>query len=538
MIFNTIIVNTPPNVEDDDDEGEDKPHEAEDNPSEDGVEVETPLTPLSPAPTPAPTRKKFPSELKNLKCTYPGCGKSFNRPIRLESHRRTHFDDRACKCPYPDCEKAYYEEKHLQAHIKGSHKTERTYVCDREGCGKRFLTGTRLRRHVDSHKGLDRFKCTESPRCKKSFRKHQTLQRHIRSDHLLLAPFVCTHVDPVTQIQCDAGFDGAIGLRKHVERDHTPAKYVCTSCVTPNSFNSDGTPKNLGFSTERQLQNHIRKDHADCLFCDLKFSGQRELQAHIDSQHSGRSIEERRIYSCNQHGCDKAFTTQSNLASHIRINHDGQRFICGTFDVSYHPGLRIFDPKDACGRNLVSKANLEDHIRTVHLGLASEINVNRIVNYNGSSDSNSVYESNKESGSDSDSGYRLSEYKPKSRAIRRSQRHTVSIIDELVGNVQASDPRRTIACPAPGCDHRFMRQFDLDNHMTICHPAPPFPPFPEDLESVGTLSFTKQFVGQEAFWIGDTTPVEHSRSQVWRMDEAEMRRLIDEDHIDPVLVGL
>jgi hypothetical protein len=25
---------------------------------------------------------------------------------------------------------------------------------------------------------------------------------------------------------------------------------------------------------------------------------------------------------------------------------------------------------------------------------------------------------------------------------------------------------------------------------------------------------------------------------VWRMDEAEMRRLIDEDHIDPVLVGL
>jgi general transcription factor IIIA len=536
--FNTIIVNTPPKEDKDEDEAEDKSDVGDDNSSEGGIGTETPLTPFSPAPTPAPVRKKFPSELKSIKCTFPGCDKSFNRPVRLEAHIRTHTDDRACKCPYPHCEKAYYEDKHLQQHIKGSHKSERTYVCDREGCGKSFLTGTRLRRHIDSHKGFDRFKCSGYPGCNKAFRKHQTLQRHIRSDHLKLAPYICSHIDPVTKIQCGAGYDGAVGLRKHVEKEHTPSKYVCTSCVDPNCFNSDGTPKNLGFSTELQLQNHIRKEHADCLFCDMQFSGRRELQAHIESQHSGKSIEERRVYSCPRSGCNKSFTTSSNLASHIRGAHEGQKFVCGTFDVSYNRGLSIFDPKDACGKTLASKANLEDHIRTAHLGLASELNVNRVAaTYDGSSDSNSAYASNDQSGSDSDSGYQLLEYKPKPQATRKSRRYTANIIDQLVGNVQASDPRRTLACPARGCDHKFIRQYDLDNHMFSVHPAPPFPPFPESPVST-TLSLDQQFAPQDHFWIGDTSPVNTSGLQAWRRDEVEMRRLIDEEHIDPALVGL
>ena len=472
--------------------------------------------------------------MKHLNCPYPGCDKTYNRPVRLESHLRTHTDDRACKCPYPDCDKAYYEDKHLQQHIKGSHKTERTYACDREGCGKSFLTGTRLRRHIDTHKGLNRFNCSGYPGCDKTFRKHQTLQRHIRSDHLQLIPFPCAFVDPVTKIQCNAGFDGAAGLRRHMERDHTPSKYVCTSCVAPNSYNPDGTPKTLGFSSDHQLRNHIRKEHADCLFCDLKFSGRRELQAHIDSQHSGKSIEERRVHRCHRPGCRKAFTTSSNLAAHVRSTHDGQRFICGNFDVSYHPGLSIFDPANACGKELFSKANLEDHIRTAHLGLASEINANRLVKYETSSDSNSAY-SIKYSDSDSDCDHELLDTKSTRRKPAKSRKHKATVIDELVGTAQASDPRRNIVCPATGCNHRFIRQYDLDNHMAILHPAQPFPPFPRDSLSRQASPSEQQL---DNFWIGAATPAQTPGLDVWRHDEAEMRRLIGEEHIDPALVGL
>ncbi|KAF3347573.1 hypothetical protein VdG2_04295 [Verticillium dahliae VDG2] len=109
--------------------------------------------------------RKFPSDFKTIKCTYPDCEKTFNRPARLAAHLRSHTDDRPYKCTHDGCDKTYREEKHLRQHVKGSHSQERSYVCTTEDCGKSFLTATRLRRHQES------------------FRKHNTLQRHIRAEH-------------------------------------------------------------------------------------------------------------------------------------------------------------------------------------------------------------------------------------------------------------------------------------------------------------------------------------------------------------------
>ncbi|KAG9236681.1 hypothetical protein BJ875DRAFT_213055 [Amylocarpus encephaloides] len=539
---------------DEDDESSDR---GNDDTSEDGNGADTPLTPLS------PTRKKFPSELKSLKCTHPRCGKTFNRPIRLESHMRTHADDRACVCPYPDCDKAYYEDKHLQQHIKGSHKQERKYICDWQGCGKSFLTGTRLRRHQATHQGVDRFTCTGYPPCNETFRKHNTLERHIRSIHLHLAPFPCTYVDPVTKAPCKAGFDGAIGLQKHEKRMHEEQPFVCTSCIAPHSFNSDGTPKLLGFSSDHQLQAHMRKEHANCPFCELKLSGQQQLQAHIDSQHSGKSIEERREYACEHTGCFKAFTRQSNLAAHVRTIHDGERFICGGFDVTPNPGLSIFHLGDGCGKDFVSKANLEDHIRTSHLGLRSVINSNRLAE----APSEMYY------AEEVDEDYAVITTISK----KKSRKHQSSAIDDLIGNSQTSDPRRNKACPIPDCGHLFIREHDVELHLNTIH----FPPChtsagdpsqrsgdepqsnaimsPEEWAAMTArqlqaemlsnplgaptnveMELEQQAKADGAFWFGadDFSPAETPGPDVWVRDEAEMRRLIDEEHIDPALVGL
>lgn len=333
--------------------------------------ADTPVTPFSPA------RKKFPSELKTIKCTWEGCTKTFNRPARLTAHLRSHTNERPYVCTYEGCDKAYLTDKHLQTHIKGSHTHERSYHCDWEACNKSFLTSTRLKRHKEAHKGHERFRCTAYPPCNRTFRKHQTLQRHIRSEHLELAPYPCTYIDRITGEACDAGFDGAVGLRKHEERVHGAAQFFCPQCTVPGSFGPDGTPIHLGFTTDTQLQSHVKKEHANCPFCDLKCSSQRELQNHIDSQHSGKSLEERKKISCTYLGCNKKFTKPGNLKIHIRTAHMGERFICCTFDLSDYPDVADFDNVDACGNDFVSKVNLIDHIRTAHLGLPSVVNANR-----------------------------------------------------------------------------------------------------------------------------------------------------------------
>ncbi|KAL2074466.1 hypothetical protein VTL71DRAFT_8244 [Oculimacula yallundae] len=429
---------------DDDDEYEAQKHEFSDG---EEVNAETPITPFSPG------RKRFPSELKTIKCPYEGCTKSFNRPARLTSHLRTHTNERPYACTYEGCDKAYFEDKHLQQHIKGSHTKERLYTCDWDGCNKSFLTSTRMNRHKATHTGQNVYRCTAYPPCNETFRKHHTLQRHIRSIHLQLAPYPCTYVDPDTSVPCNAGFDGATGLRQHVDRVHSATRITCFLCNAP------------GFKTDRELQAHIRKEHANCAFCDIKCSSQRELMKHIEIYHSGITVEQRKNVPCTYAGCNKRFTKQNNLNTHIRSAHMGERFICGTFDFSSYPELSNFDSEDGCGDDFVSKVSLMDHIRTAHLGLKSVVNANRrkeayredILDYE---DTEDEYVDPAEGNADDD-------YIPTLKKSKRSKRAKTSVVDEL----SRIDPRRTISCLVPTCRDMFIRNYDLDVHMRAAHPS-------------------------------------------------------------------
>lgn len=313
--------------------------------------------PSSPATTTVTTpRTRFPSDLKTLPCTWPGCPKTFNRPARLRDHLNSHTNSRPFQCPYEDCDKDYTVDKHLKQHIKAVHTHERKHVCQREGCGKSFVTGTRLKRHQAVHEGAERFRCDK---CGQSFRKRDTLNKHVRKDHEGRKAFSCSEPG------CHVEFDTKASLNRHREREHGEAKYWCDECGCKPL--PDGTVQRVGFTTELLLQAHVKQEHQNCIFCDFKSSRHCNLEQHIEIYHSGKTVQERKIWECTQDGCSKRFTSRSNRTNHIRIAHEGLRFVCGDFDLSAS-GLEGWSNDQGCGDKFSAKARLEDHVRYLHLG--------------------------------------------------------------------------------------------------------------------------------------------------------------------------
>ncbi|EPE03464.1 c2h2 transcription factor [Ophiostoma piceae UAMH 11346] len=537
--------------------------------------------------------RRFPSDLKTIRCTWPDCDKTFNRPARLTAHMRSHTNDRPYKCP--DCPKTYLEEKHLRQHVKGSHTEERKYVC--EECSKAFLTATRLRRHSAVHEGQDRFRCKgHDDTCTRTFRKHQTLQRHIRVDHLKQPAFFCTHVtedkSPGQETKkktkgkkpdretCGAMFDSAGALRRHVEREHAAPKFWCEECASVKS-DAFEIAEGVGFATKQLLESHMRHEHANCPFCDARCAGPAELHKHVDMHHSGKTVADRKTIRCPYAGCSKTFTRRANLNVHIRAAHEGLRFVCGTSGRGGSADVDDDDDADAgldanaslsasllastsanpeivawhlrnegCGRGFVSKMKLEEHILYVHLGherpaplKAEPALLDGAADFSPGANSDTIADI----------------------VDTHDIALEASIIDALLGT------NRTLACTVSGCTARFVRNHDLNVHIQRDH-------FVDDanIDDVDVNDVGSEFNPDE-FWIGggdlaDDSPLIPAGEDMfgsfidmnagllstanpmaglnmntnmgmnmnlnmninmdevqWQMDEAEMRRLIGPD---------
>ncbi|KAI5465501.1 hypothetical protein BGZ63DRAFT_479252 [Mariannaea sp. PMI_226] len=371
------------------------------------TDVDSPLTVNTSATTPRP---KFPSDLKTLACTWPGCPKTFNRPARLRDHLNSHTNSRPFKCPYVGCNKDYIEDKHLKQHIKATHTNERNHVCPREGCGKSFVTGTRLKRHQAVHEGEERFRCQD---CGQSFRKKETLHKHVRKEHQGLPAHQCP------ENGCPRAFDSKAALKRHREREHGEAKFWCGECGLKKM--PDGTEQRIGFTTEVLLQAHVRQEHQNCMFCEFKSASRWELEHHVEMHHSGKSVEDRKTFSCPYEECVKKFTKNSNLKAHVRTAHEGFRFICGQVDLSAS-NLAGWANSQGCGDKFSTKVRLEDHIRYKHLG----------------------------------------HERPK---LSRTQTSQPDMIEEISG--AAILAKQNITCSQ--CHESFARYHDLDNHVQVFH---------------------------------------------------------------------
>ncbi|TQV99447.1 C2H2 transcription factor (TFIIIA) [Cordyceps javanica] len=415
------------------DAGEDDVTTAE-TPSSFGGDVDSPMTVVT---TP---RAKFPSDLKTLPCTWPGCPKTFNRPARLRDHLNSHTNSRPFKCTYEGCDKDYIEDKHLKQHVKAVHTNERKHVCQREGCGKSFVTGTRLKRHQAVHEGADRFRC---PDCGQSFRKKETLHKHVLKEHKGESPYQCAEPG------CDAKFESKGALKRHHQRIHGELKFWCSDCAMQTG--PDGTEKHVGFTTHPLLLAHMKLEHQNCMFCDFKSSSQSEMVSHIDMHHSGKTVDDRRTFPCDHAGCVKSFTKKSNLRAHQRTAHEGFRFVCGEVDLGNAAGLDGWSNADGCGDKFCTKVRLEDHVRYIHL--RQERPPKPVA---ATTTSLSRSSASDDGGGDDGDG--------------------MDLIDEISG-VQLQAKKR-IACAH--CTLAFARYYDLEAHICAAHAAPPPPPTDED----------------------------------------------------------
>ncbi|KAK3114468.1 hypothetical protein LTR53_007200 [Teratosphaeriaceae sp. CCFEE 6253] len=419
-------------------------------------------------------------------CDFSGCDKMFDRQSRVQIHMRSHTNERPFVCEEDDCGKTFRRAEHLERHRIDRHTDDRDYICPypmgtaEDGpaivCGKAFSTATRLKRHVAAHEAKSEMTCTEVG-CGKVFRKLETLQRHIKADHLHEKPFRCTEEVGEQGEECGQEFSKADSLKTHVAREHSGMRYFCEICptaiataplsnamettdeTTPGSQEQD----RVGYPTYALLQSHITLAHPPTCphaSCNGKpFPSNRALKAHLEIEHS--SLTSRQTHLCDWPGCGRGFTKAGNLKVHYQSVHLKARdFVCGGFDPLAYKGAQGLKGVEGwngegCGSQFGTKANLEDHIRTQHLGLPGKIKPCRIRKAQAKAASAAATSSR---------AVEVGE-----TATTRVKKGDSEAMSMLTGHGYDVLPNRAIACLVPGCAQRFGNEWHLAEHLELGH---------------------------------------------------------------------
>jgi len=430
---------------------------------------------------------------KKYTCEYQGCSKAFDRPVRLQMHTRSHVNERPYVCEEEGCDKTFLRSEHLKRHTKDKHSEEKEYTCtypvgnvngEESACSKSFTTATRLRRHVAAHEAKEETSCQE-PGCGMVFRKQDTLQRHIKQVHLHEKSYRCSHLemdDAGQAVECGKSFAKSDQLKNHEAREHAETRYYCEMCppihvdeilgldIELESLVSDADK--VGFTTYADLQHHMKTVHPPtCSDCGKHCESNRALKAHIDIEHS--SLFERQQFQCTWPSCSRAFTKAGNLKVHTQNVHAKARnFVCGSFDLTGNAKVEGWNAQ-GCGSAFGTKANLEEHVRTQHLGLPSKLRPCR-----------------------------------QKKVKVEDTTHTPSTlmdVDELPTPADGDgglalltgfgfEDLRSIACLLTGCPARFVRDYDLAQHLELTHGW--------NIDDVNDAIAERDALSGDKFWIG------------------------------------
>ncbi|EME89438.1 uncharacterized protein MYCFIDRAFT_27369 [Pseudocercospora fijiensis CIRAD86] len=434
------------------------------------ADTETPLTEAS------SVRSKSQPRAKRYQCSFEGCTKAFDRPIRLQAHFNTHTGERPYACSEDGCDKSFYKIEHLNRHVKDKHGSS-TFICEfevyndqtqsRAPCGLAFPSASKLKRHIARHQGKEETTCSWDG-CGKVFRRQETLQRHIKKDHLGEESYLCKRELPDGEI-CGQAFATPGQLRGHEARVHEAPKYWCEDMFDSLTL-SEPTPAQtpsvhiVSFPTYHDLQRHNTLVHPPkCAQCGKKCRSAKDLSAHMDIVHSGdpdvaAAAKPPKRFVCPYEGCtrsslDFGFSKKGNVDQHIKSAHTKERkFVCGEFDLSGCSKTEGWNGI-GCGLAVVTKQALIGHVRTQHMGLKPT----NLKSKGAKKDSKKIAPK-----TDLEIDIEMDDVPPATEHNK-----TLSLITGY--GYEQQRPFACLLAPSRGCQMRFTKEHELGYHMEMTH---------------------------------------------------------------------
>uniref|UniRef100_A0A8C5M9C5 C2H2-type domain-containing protein n=1 Tax=Leptobrachium leishanense TaxID=445787 RepID=A0A8C5M9C5_9ANUR len=215
--------------------------------------------------------------------TCPVCNKKFSRVASLKSHIMIHEKEEILICA--ECGDEFTLQSHLSIHME-DHRQElmgnKTYNC--KSCKKTFETPLQLKEHMKTHfkirfanarsynRNIDRsgFSYT-CPHCGKTFQKPSQLTRHIMI-HTGERPFKCT--------LCRKAFNQKGALATHMAKHTGEKPHACSLC--PAAFSQKGNLQSHILRVHSEVKNGIP---FHCAHCTCIFKSLGSLNTHISKMH-------------------------------------------------------------------------------------------------------------------------------------------------------------------------------------------------------------------------------------------------------------
>jgi len=231
------------------------------------------------------------------------------------------------------------------------------------------------------------------------------------------------------------------------------------------------------------------------------------LRRHIDIHHAGIPLSARRSFICTVEDCGKGFTKQGNLNIHIRTVHAQDKgFGCGSTEItSLAADLITWSGINACGRSFGTKAALEGHIRTQHIG-KEDMPPPPLLN--------------------------KKQLRQMKKAAREAQ-PPFTTFAKLTGAGYVEESGRNIPCVVEGCHFLFKRTIDLEAHAQSMHGL--------STEMVTEIVVEREALQGDQFWVGRSQELEMDDQAQEEEEDLEWREFLDlgeEESEEAVLAGL